>query len=424
MPLATLPSSTDVAIVGAGAAGIATAIFTRRLNPAVSVLLLDGAKKPGAKILVSGGGRCNVTNATVSESDFHGGRPAIIRRVLRGLSVAQTIAFFREIGVTLHEEDRGRLFPDTHRARDVLQALLDELTRRGGTLLADHRVIDVRRTGREFDVVTNRGEVRADAVVLATGGLALPKSGSDGAGFELARALGHSIVPTTPALAPLVLGGDADDGLHRELLGVAQDVELDVWVDGRIAARIGGALLWTHFGISGPAALDASRHWLRAELEGRAVRLTANFRPRKRFDEVEAEWLALGRAQPNVSARGALGAGLPAAVATALARRLDLGPDRTLARLTRDERRRIVHALVEWPLAVSGTRGYTYAEATAGGVSLPEIAPATMGSRVCPALFLVGEMLDVDGRLGGFNFQWAWASARVAAGALAARSRR
>ena len=414
-----LPPSANVVIVGAGAAGLATAIFTRRLNPTLSVLLLDGAKKPGAKILVSGGGRCNVTNASVSASDFWGGRPAIIRRVLRALPVADTIAFFREMGLTLHEEDRGRLFPDTQRSRDVLDALLKEVAGRGARLLANHRVLGVRRIDDGFLVTTQQGDVRADAVVLATGGQALPKSGSDGAGFEFARALGHTVVPTTPALVPLVVAGTEDGSLHREVSGVAQPAELAVWVDGRVAVRLRGSLLWTHFGISGPVALDASRHWLRGRLEGRAVGLTVNFFPGRQFDDLEAGWIAIGRVRPNASAQGALATMLPASVAAALARRLRLAPDLTLAHLARDERRRIVHALVEWPLDITGARGFTYAEATAGGIRLTEVVPATLESRVCRSLFLVGEILDVDGRIGGFNFQWAWSSARVAGGGLA-----
>ncbi len=413
------PPSCDVAIVGAGAAGLATAIFTRRLNPARSILLLDGAKKPGAKILISGGGRCNVANITVSETDFWGGRRPIVRRVLRAFSVDDTIAFFREIGVGLHEEAEGKLFPDTNRARDVVDALLREADTAGARLLTDHRVFEVRQTECGFCVVTSRGEVQAGAVVLATGGQSLPKSGSDGAGFEIARRLGHTIVPTTPGLVPLVLRHGHDDDLHRELSGVAQDVELAVWVDGAVAVRLEGALLWTHFGLSGPVALNASRHWLRAELEGRAVRLTANFRPGERFDAVDARWAALARERPSASVQGALATMVPASVAGALLRRLRIDADGTLARFTRDDRRALVHGLVEWPLAVAGTRGYNYAEVTAGGVALTEIDPSTMESRVCPGLFLVGEILDVDGRIGGFNFQWAWASARAAGGGLA-----
>lgn len=419
--IGALPPSTDVAIVGAGAAGLATAIFARRLNPARSVLLLDGAKKPGAKILISGGGRCNVTNVTVSETDFWGGRRPVIRRVLRALPVEDTIAFFRGIGVRLHEEADGKLFPDTNRARDVLDALLREVDASGARLLADHRVVEVQAADRGFRVITSRGDLQAGAVVLATGGQSLPKSGSDGAGFEIARRLGHTIVPTTPGLVPLVLGHGPDDDLHRELTGVAQDVELAVWVDGVVEVRLEGALLWTHFGISGPVALNASRHWLRAQLEGRAVRLTANFCPGEPFDGVDAGWTALARARPGASLHSALATAVPASVAAALRRRLRIDAGGTLAHLTRDDRRALVRALVEWPLDVAGSRGYTYAEVTSGGVTLDEIDPSTMASRVCPGFFLVGEILDVDGRIGGFNFQWAWSSARAAGGGLARR---
>ncbi len=407
----------DVAIVGAGAAGLATAIFTRRLNPARSVLLLDGARKPGAKILVSGGSRCNVTNTDVTAADFWGGPSSIVRRVLRALPVPDTIAFFEQLGVGLHEEPDGKLFPNSNKSRDVLDALLGEANRCGVRLSSDHRVLDVIPTDSGFRLVTSRGDLDCGAVVLATGGQSLPKTGSDGTGLAIARRLGHSITPTTPGLVPLLLADE--DALHRELSGVAEDVELTVWVDGAVQKRITGALLWTHFGISGPAALDASRHWLRAELERREVRLTASFAPGVTFDDLDRRWTGLAAERPKASVQTALASMVPASVAAAVLRRLRIDAVVALAHFPRDERRRLVRALVEWPLPVIGTRGYNYAEVTAGGVALTEIDPATMESRVCPGLFLVGEMLDVDGRIGGFNFQWAWSSARVAAATLA-----
>jgi hypothetical protein len=427
-----------VAIVGAGAAGLAAAIFARRLNRSRSVLLLDGARAPGAKILVSGGSRCNVTNAAVSERDFWGGKPSIVRRVLRAFPVSDTIAFFREIGVHLHEEPGGKLFPDTNRARDVLAALLRESAAVGATLLSGHRVIDVVRLNPDttvarltalsrptvsspsrggFRIVTDRGEVTAAAAVLATGGQALPKSGSDGAGFAIARRLGHTIVPTTPALAPLLL--DPADTVHAAVSGVSHDVELAVWIDEAVAIRLTGSLLWTHFGISGPVVLNASRHWLRAQLEGRPVALTASFRPGARFDDVDADWQRRATASPKASVQNTLASILPASVAAALLRQLGLDGAATLAHLARDDRRRLSRALVEFPLPVSGSRGYSYAEATAGGVALTEIDAGTMASRACPGLSCVGEILDVDGRIGGFNFQWAWSSGFVAGRALA-----
>jgi predicted Rossmann fold flavoprotein len=411
----------DLAIVGAGAAGLATAIFLGRANRTRSVVLLDGARKPGAKILVSGGTRCNVTNRVVSETDFWGGRRTLIRQVLHAFTSDDTVRFFRELDVPLHEEADGKLFPDSNRSRDVLNALLRAVDAGGARLLADHRVVEIQSSEGGFLVATSKGTIRCRHVVLATGGQSLPKSGSDGSGFGFARRLGHTIVPTTPALVPLVLDEVDGAAMHRTLSGVSHEVELSVWVDGRISTRLRGALLWTHFGVSGPVALNASRHWLRATLEERAVTVTVNLCPGATFDSLDRSWAASASARPKTSVATALAAWIPSSVAAALLLRLSVDPSQGLAHLPRASRRAIVHALTEWPLAVAGPRGYTYAEATAGGISLEEVRISTMESRVCEGLFLVGEILDVDGRIGGFNFQWAWSTAFVAARALAAR---
>lgn len=408
----------DVAVVGAGAAGLATAIFLRRANPGIGVTLLDGAARPGAKILVSGGSRCNVTNRVVTERDFNGGTPAVIRRILRALPVPETVDWFASLGVPLHEEAHGKLFPDSNRSRDVLTALLREVDACGAILTPAARVTAIERAGAGFRLHGPSGSLEAHRVVLATGGQSLPKSGSDGAGLQMARQLGHTIVATTPALVPLLV--DARTTPMPGVQGVAHDVALSVWIDGRCARRVTGALLWTHFGVSGPAVLDLSRHWLRAALEGRAVRVTIGLQPGQTFDDEDGWWTAAAARRPRTSAGTLLAERLPASLAAAVLQRLELDPQTPLAHLTRDARRRLAHGLVEWPLAVSGSRGYDYAEATAGGVALDEVDPASLQSKRCPGLYLVGEMLDVDGRIGGFNFQWAWASARVAARALAA----
>ena len=405
----------DVVVIGAGAAGLAAAAFLRRLDPSRRVTLLDGAARPGAKILISGGSRCNVTNVSVSERDFCGGKPAVIRRVLRGFPVAETIDWFASLGVSLHEEAHGKLFPDTNRSRDVLDALLREADASGAVLKAGTRVTGLTRTAGGFSIETAAGSLTAAAVILATGGQSIPKSGSDGAGLELARRLGHTIVPTTPALVPLLVD-------HRSALqGVAHDVELSIWTEGARTARLSGALLWTHFGVSGPVVLDASRHWLRARLEQRAVRMTVNLRPGDNFESLERFWTSTAAERPRASLASAAARLLPASIGATILAGTRLDPQMPLAHFTRGDRRRLVQALLEWPLAVTASRGYDYAEATAGGVALEEIDPGSMASRRCDGLYLIGEMLDVDGRIGGFNFQWAWASARVAARALASR---
>jgi hypothetical protein len=415
----TSTADAEAVIVGAGAAGLATAIFALRRRPGLRLVLVDGSRRPGAKILVSGGSRCNVTNVKVTEADFNGGRPAVIRTVLRALPVPATIGFFHGIGVPLHEEADGKLFPDSNRSRDVLNALLGTLESLGVAVRAEHRVVDLARDGEQFVVTTTQGAIRARRVVLATGGLSLPKSGSDGLGLELARRLGHTIVPTTPALAPLLL--EDPSGFHSGLMGVSHAVRLTLRAQGAAdSTRITGSMLWTHFGVSGPAPLDVSRHWLRARLEGRTAALAANLCVGESFETLEARWLELGRRQPRISVHTALSTMVPSSLGSALTAGLGISPQLRLAELSRVNRRDLVQLMLALPLAVVDSRGYSYAEATAGGVDLREVDPSTLESRRCAGLHLVGEILDVDGRLGGFNFQWAWSSAEVAARGLAA----
>jgi predicted Rossmann fold flavoprotein len=406
----------DIAIVGGGAAGLATAIFAARRLSGAGIVVLDGARRLGAKILVSGGGRCNVTNRVVTAADYWGGDRRVVDSVLRAFPADAAVKFFSEIGVSLHEEDDGKLFPDSGSAKEVLAALLAAAARAGVEIRAGRRVETVRRDAAEGFVLAGPGwSETARRVVLATGGLSLPKTGSDGGGLEIARSLGHRIVPTTPALAPLVLGGT----FHHGLLGVSHEAAITIASEAQRPATLRGPLLWTHFGASGPVALDASRHWHRAEIEGREVEARVSFLPGLDFAGAERLLLDGAAARPAAMLRTILSDHLPAAVAARLAEAVDVEPDTRLAALARDARRRLSHALVAWPLQVTGSRGYNYAEATAGGVALDEVNRGTMESRVCPGLFLAGEALDVDGRLGGFNFQWAWSSAYVAARGLA-----
>jgi predicted Rossmann fold flavoprotein len=413
----------DLVVVGGGAAGLATAVFAARLSPGMKVVVLDGARRLGAKILISGGGRCNVTNSHVSASDYWGGNRQVVASVLRAFPVSRTIAFFEEIGVALHEEERGKLFPDSNSARAVLDALLADAARVGVMIETGWAVSALEPEGdgcngrwRALGGDGTRSLV-ARRAVLATGGLSVPKTGSDGRGLALAAALGHRLVPTTPALVPLLLDGD----LHRPLSGISHEASIVIEANGRSAARLRGPLLWTHFGVSGPVALDASRHWARAATDG-PVRARLSFVPDLDFSGAERELLSAdGKAGSRRTVQGALAARLPAAVGEALLSALAMDGSQPLSQLPRDERRRLTHALVEWDLPIRSTRGYNYAEATAGGVALEEIDRRSMESRRHPGLHMVGEMLDVDGRLGGFNFQWAWSSAWVAAAAIARR---
>ncbi len=407
----------DLVVVGAGAAGLMAAIAAARaLGPGRGrVLALDSAARLGAKILVSGGGRCNVTHTEVAEADFWGGSPKAIGQVLRHFGVAETIAFFAALGVPLKREPTGKLFPVSDRARSVLDALLGAARAAGVELRHPFRVEAIERRDAGFGLRGPAGEVTARRVILATGGRSLPKSGSDGHGHALARALGHGLTPRIlPALVPLCLPAG-----HRltALAGVSAEVVLTIRAPGgRRRARIEGALLLTHFGVSGPAVLDASRHYLTAIEEEPGSTIEVCWLPGLEPQDLDG-WLKAGGARPLKDLLGArlaqrLGAGLLDAAGVDPLGRADQVPAKGRTALRR--------VLLADPLPVTGPRGWNSAEVTAGGVPLREVRLATLESRCCPGLHLCGEILDVDGRIGGFNFQWAWASGHVAGTAAAA----
>ncbi len=412
----------DVVVVGAGAAGLAAAVFcARAASHTRRVICVDSAKTVGAKILVSGGSRCNVTNRVVTERDFWGGDSRVIRDVLRAYPASRAVAFFEELGVRLREEEDGKLFPLSNRARTVLDALMSAVSTSGAELHTGSRISGIQRSDeKDFVLTLSDGRVyRAPVVVLATGGRSLPKTGSDGTGYAFARSFGHGYVETTPALVPLVL----NDSPHAQLAGVAHPAAVTVRSDGASPVHLTGAMLWTHFGVSGPVILNASRHWLRARLERRDATVVVSVVPGETFASLERWLTAEQRRHPRALVRTVIATRVPAAVADVWTERAGADASTTLSHLKRDDRRRLIHALLETPLDARDSRGYNYAEVTAGGIPLAEIDPATMESRVRPGLYLIGEMLDVDGRIGGFNFQWAWSSAWVAASAIGRRLR-
>jgi hypothetical protein len=354
----------------------------------------------------------------VTERDFWGGDRRVIRNVLRAYPAARAASFFEELGVTLHAEEDGKFFPDSNRARTVLDALIRALDEAGAQLRQSCRISGIQRGERGFIVTTQNGDTcDSPIVILATGGRSLPKTGSDGTGYQFARALGHGYVETTPALVPLLLG----DSLHTKLAGVAHPVAVTLRSRRAAPVRLDGAMLWTHFGVSGPVMLNASRHWLRARLEGRAAEVVLHVLPGTTFSELDAWMHEQQRERPRALVRTVVASRLPASVADAWVEAAGIDTAMSMAHLTRDDRRRLISMLLETPLGIADSRGYNYAEVTAGGIPLSEIDSKTMESRVCRGLYLIGEMLDVDGRIGGFNFQWAWSSAWVAAAAIARR---
>lgn len=403
-----------IVIVGAGAAGLTGAIAAAQTLAQEKVdgrvLLLDGAKQIGAKILVSGGGRCNVTHDVVTPKDFFGNRN-IIRNVLAAFPVERTVAWFASLGVELKHEPTGKLFPVTDKARTVLQALIDSARRAGVTICPDHRVDAISRTNTGFLVQHSHGITHASRVMLATGGQSLPRTGSDGFGFQLVRRFGHQITSTAPALVPLVL----DHSMFQTTLsGLSHEVELTTLVEKREVDRRTGSLLWTHVGISGPVVLDASRFWTLATKQGTVVEMYGNFVPGQSADELRAWFVAQAAQHPRRSLVRTLSSLVPDRFAESLCRYQGCESQTAVAQVPRPTRDRLLNALTHFHFPIIGDRGWNVAEVTAGGVPLEEINYRTMESKLIAGLYLLGEMLDCDGRIGGFNFQWAWTTGWLA----------
>jgi len=399
----------DLAVVGAGAAGLMAAIQAGRGGRCESIVALDGARSLGAKILVAGGGRCNVTHDVVDEHSYAGASPNAIRKVLRRFGVERTVAFFSELGVEFKREETGKLFPVTDRARSILDALLRAADEAGVSIRFPRRVQRIEKVDGRFELAGSWGSLTAERVIIAAGGQALPKSGSDGNGYRLVRLLGHSVSERiTPALVPLLL---AKRCRLLRLSGLSTEAELEVRASsGKRLQRLTGSTLCTHLGLSGPGPMDVSRHLIDAQLDDAGARLFANWLPGETRESLDAEFLKLGAATPTRH----LAKRLPERLARTLCEEAGIDPALPGHSLTRTQRKALVTATVEMRLPVTGNRGFTHAEVTAGGVPLSELRLATMESRPCPGLHLCGEILDVDGRIGGYNFQWAWASGWVA----------
>ena len=391
--------------MGAGAAGAMAAIWAA--SAGADTVLLERTPDGGRKILISGGGRCNILPARLDESRFVTDSSVhTLRKIVRSWPLPDQVAFFeRELTLPLVEEtESGKLFPVSNRARDVRDGLLALAGRRGARFYPNATMTGASPTPRGWRVTLESGPpLEADAVIIATGGLSVPKTGSDGRGLKIAEQLGHTLHPTYAALTPLT----ATPPPFGRLAGISLPVTLTAR-DGRRAATATGGFLFTHHGYSGPAVLDISHVAVRADPESPA-------QIRVRWTELDEQaWEAALRPDGTRTAVSALRNRVPERLALALLDVAGVEPSRPLAQLRREERLRLVETLVRGVLPWTGHEGYKKAEVTGGGVSLAEIDPRTMESRRHRGLYLCGEMLDAFGPIGGYNFLWAWVTGRAA----------
>ncbi|MFL5403579.1 MAG: NAD(P)/FAD-dependent oxidoreductase [Gemmatimonadales bacterium] len=403
-----------VAIIGAGAAGSMAAIFAA--SAGAETLLLESTRDGGRKILISGGGRCNILPARVDERRFvTDSSPNTLRKILRSWPLAEQVDFFaRDLDLPLvEEEETAKLFPVSNRARDVRDGLLALAARRGTRFMPKTTVVGIAPTSNGWRVESDGAPpLSVDAVVVASGGLSVPATGSDGRGLAMLAQLGHTVHPTYPALTPVV----AEPSPFAALAGISLPVTVTAREDGRSATSTGG-FLFTHRGYSGPAVLDVSHVLVRSRMEGESgARLLV------RWTGLDARaWEAALKPEGTGSVMGVLRRELPDRLAGEIAGMAGVPLSRTLAQLRRDERVRLIEALVRGELRWTSDEGYKKAEVTGGGVSLAEIDTGTMESRRHRGLFLCGEVLDAFGPIGGYNFLWAWATGRAAGSAAARR---
>lgn len=393
----------DAAIVGAGAAGLHCAAIAGQLGR--KVLLLDHAAKVAEKIRISGGGRCNFTNRDAGPANFLSANPHFCRSALARYTPADFIALVERHGIAWHEKHKGQLFCDRS-AEDVITMLLRECDAGGVERWQPCGVAAIRHGARGFELDTPRGTVSCDRLVIATGGLSIPQIGASDFGYRVARQFGHHIVETRPALVPLTF--DADDWTpFATLAGVSLEVGIETG-EGKARGRFVEDLLFTHRGLSGPAVLQISSYWF----PGTPIRI----------DLATGHDLARALLETKASSRrrlaNELADHLPRRLADAWLAATPALAERPLPELRDDDLRRLAARLQRWELVPSGTEGYRKAEVTIGGVDTRELESQSMESRLQPGLHLIGEVVDVTGWLGGYNFQWAWASAAACARAM------
>jgi predicted Rossmann fold flavoprotein len=424
-------TSVSVAVIGGGAAGLVASAFAAANG--ADVTLLERTADGGRKILISGGGRCNVLPSVLAPERFVTDAPShLLRGMLRSWPLHEQRAFFEnDLGIPLAlEQESGKLFPRSNRAKDIRDGLAAYARGRGVRMQFGTSVTAIQPSAAGYTLRTSAGDIEVGRVVLATGGLSVPATGSDGTGLRVAEILGHRMVGTYPALTPLLGSG------HESLSGISLDVRLRSKTGSRTLDTFGG-FLFTHRGYSGPSVLDISHTVTRdfrsassvssAALADSSASSAALAGSSASSASVRAQWSSLGVADwerefdtPSALVSALVARHVPARLGERLMIECGVPQDRRTSGLRRTERLALIDCLTSYVLPVSGDEGYKKAEVTGGGVALDEVEPRTLESRRHPGLFFCGEILDAFGPIGGHNFAWAWATGRTA-GLAAAR---
>ena len=402
--------------MGGGAAGLVAAC--RAAERGRKTLLLEKGRQPGCKILLSGGTRCNLTHATDRRgiAEAFGKQGRFLHSALAALGPEAVVDLFEAEGVATQVEAGGKIFPRSGRAADVRAALLARLGRTSCTLALDEPVAEIARQGSGFLVTTAQRTLECQSVVLATGGRSYPASGSSGDGYRWAAALGHTIVTPRPALVPITTHAAGVLALQGITVADVRVSVLERLGDGRrpeCLAEQRGSLLFAHFGLSGPAVLDVSRA-VSGHAQPNSLLLRCDLLPEMSQELLASVLQEQCRVAGKRLAAGILADRLPQRLAAAIADLAGLAPNRRAAELSRSERQNLARTVKQFDIPIAGTMGFRKAEVTAGGIALGEVDSHTMQSRFVPGLFFAGEVLDVDGPIGGYNFQAAFSTGWLA----------
>jgi len=415
--MATLQSSFDVIIIGGGPTGMMAALSVKDHHPTYSVCIIDQSFELGRKLLVSGAGRGNLTNKKLAgdpETFFHGDQTLIIS-VFQQFGYGDIIKFFDDLGIPLYEEQKngaGKMFPVIDHAKTVRNILVDGLLEKGIHILCNTPVIDIKKEHDQWSVFTKNQKYLAKTIILTTGGKTYPALGSDGSGYTLASSIGHTIITPVVSAVPLV----SKNPLSHFLQGEKWNMQVTSIISGKKINTATGDVMFTKYGFSGPAILDVSRDIsIRINQEGKQdSALQLSFFPHTSIEEVEILVRKRLKKHPTFSVSHCLWGLLTEKISGAVCVASNIPKDRIAGEVSDEELQRLFNVLTSYDADITGTRGWNEGEFTAGGVQTSEIVPQTLESKKAKGLYVAGEILDVDGPVGGFNLSWSWASGWIA----------
>ena len=403
-----LYSMLDIIVIGGGPAGMMAAIMAKREGH--NVLLLERNDRLGRKLLATGNGRCNYTNVNLSIDNYHGENEKFAMSALSQFNVEMTMDFLEQLGITPSVDEGGKVFPFSYQSSSVLDVLTMELRKLKVDIEYDTLVKDISKNEDGFDIWTSKGNYIGDRVILTSGGLALPNSGSDGLGYSLVKDFGHRLTRTYPALVQLELEGD----VYKPISGVKFLGEASLFIDGKFIKKDKGDILFTDYGISGPPILQLSRGAIGGLLDNRDVEIRVSILHGEDHSEVLNYLYYRFGLMGDKSVSEAMVGLINTKLIDPVLRESKINKNRYVSQIRSEEIERLARTLIDWRFKVSGNKSYKFAQVTAGGIETNHINNTTLESELVEGLYFAGEVLDVDGDCGGFNLQWAWSSGYIA----------